>query len=516
MESDYKIIRELGKGAFGTVYLIKHKRAQEWFALKTVDLSKANSAERASAEKEANLMRELDHDHVVRYVASTFNGSTLFIFTEYCEGGDLSHFLEDSSGKLPEDLIVCWVYQTAEALKYLHQRKILHRDLKPQNIYLSGEGDVKLGDLGIARILDKGADMASTMAGTPCYMSPEIFQMKGYNHKTDIWSFGCVVYEMAAGERAFDAPVIQFLIFKVVAGTVPPIHGDYSNELRQLVKSMMAKDPDDRPSAADLLNRSPVKEFRESPQRPKKIMESKGFRTKWGTCESTVDVAKMFKAMMLNPAPPFREGDIRIPADSLQLHRERLGLAGVAEAAQATGGGAAGIYGTIMAPKQKTKQKVADKKIEVTLKPQKSRTEMSEGRAAIMNAVMRGLMGKMVSTDVSQDRTVRDSFSSSSSSDSDMDTTLGASQGATAKKAIEAQFLMRQIQVLQKHCAEGLGQSTLTNAYSILESVTDAGQLKARLVKLIGEDKFRQYGEKIMYLRLFEVGLDKVQSQMGK
>lgn len=140
-----------------------------------------------------------------------------------------------------------------------------------------------------------------------------------------------------------------------------------------------------------------------NPFQPKKIMERKGFRTKWGTCESTVDGAKMFTVTKLNPAPPFREGDIRIPVDSLQVHRERVGLTRVAEAAQATGGGAAGIYGTIMAPKQKAKQKVADKKIEVTLKPEKSRTEMSEGRAAIMNAVMRGLMGKMVSTDVSQD-----------------------------------------------------------------------------------------------------------------
>ncbi|XP_046577031.1 serine/threonine-protein kinase Nek6-like [Haliotis rubra] len=512
MESDYKIVRELGKGAFGTVYLIKHKREAEWFALKTVDLSRADAKERASAEREANLMRELNHDHVVRYVASTFNGSTLFIFTEYCEGGDLSHFLEDTSGKLPEDLIVCWVYQTAEALKYLHHRKILHRDLKPQNIYLSGEGDIKLGDLGIARILDKGADMASTMAGTPCYMSPEIFQMKGYNHKTDIWSFGCVVYEMAAGERAFDAPIFQFLMFKVVAGVVPPIHSDYSDALRRLVKSMMAKDPDQRPSAADLLERSPVKEFGQSPQRPKEIMKTRGFRTKWGTSESTVDTVKLFKEMVLNPAPPFKDGDIRIPVDSLQVHRERLGLKGAASAVPTSGSGGAGIYGSIMAPKQKAKEKVADKKIEVTLKPERSRTEMSEGRAAIMEAVMRGLMGKMVET---QDRTLRESYSStSSSSDSDFDSTLGASHGTTTKKAIEAQFLMRQIQVLQKHCAEGLGTDTLQDAYSILESVTDAGQLKARLVTLIGEDMFRQYGEKIMYLRLFQVGLDKVRSQM--
>ncbi|XP_067683523.1 uncharacterized protein [Haliotis asinina] len=513
MESDYKIVRELGKGAFGTVYLIKHKTEAEWFALKTVDLSRADAKERASAEKEANLMRDLNHDHVVRYVASTISGTTLFIFTEYCEGGDLSHFLEDSSGKLPEDLIVCWLYQTASALAYLHEMKILHRDLKPQNIYLSGEGDIKLGDLGIARVLDKGADMASTMAGTPCYMSPEIFQMKGYNHKTDIWSFGCVVYEMAAGERAFDAPMVQFLIFKVVAGVVPPIHSYYSEALRQLVKSMMAKDPDHRPSAADLLERSPVKEFRQKPQRPKKIMETRGFRTKWGTSESTVDIGKMFKETELNPAPPFKDGDIRIPVDSLQLHRERLGLKCAAAAAPALGSEGPGIYDSIMAPKHKTKQKVVDKKIEVALKPERSRTEMSEGRAAIMEAVMRGLMGKMVET---QDKTLtRDSYSStSSSSGSDFDSTLGASHGTTTKKAVEAQFLLRQIQVLQKHCADGLGQDTLQDAYSVLESVSDAGQLKARLVSLMGEDMFRKYGEKIMYLRLFEVGLDKVRSQM--
>ncbi|XP_046336827.2 serine/threonine-protein kinase Nek4-like [Haliotis rufescens] len=481
MGSDYKIIRELGKGAFGTVYLIKHKTAQEWFALKTVDLSNANSEERASAEKEANLMRELDHDHVVRYVASTFNGSTLFIFTEYCEGGDLSHFLEDSSGKLPEDLIVCWVYQTALALEYLHRMDILHRDLKPQNIYLTGEGDVKLGDLGIARILANGMGMATTMAGTPFYMSPEIFEMKGYDHKTDIWSFGCVVYEMATREHAFDATNMPCLIYTIVAGKVPAIHASYSGGLRQLVKSMMDKDPDERPGAEELLNHSPIKEFGDNLERPRTIMKKFKFRTKWGTGESTVDVSKMFQAVELNTSPSFREQDICIPIDSLVLQRKRLGRPPPSD-----------LYETIKANRHMPRMKTEET---VDLNP-------SPGHAAVTQAVMLGLMGKMAQ---SPDTTLN---AATILPASDRDRTGG--MGTSTRKDIVTHVMLSQIQRLQKDCAQGLGEDKLKEAYSILDSVPDAGKLKAHLVGLIGEDRYREYGEKIMYLRLFEKGSKKI------
>ncbi|XP_067683524.1 uncharacterized protein [Haliotis asinina] len=490
MESDYKIVRELGTGAFGRVYLIKHNTEPEWFALKTVNLSRADAKERASAEKEANLMRDLNHDHVVRYVASTINGTTLFIFTEYCEGGDLSHFLEDSSGKLPEDLIVCWLYQTASALAYLHERTILHRDLKPQNIYLTGEGDIKLGDLGIARVLDKGVALALTMAGTPFYMSPEIFQMKGYDHKTDIWSFGCVVYEIAAGEHAFDAPNMSCLIFAIVSGKVPLIHTSYSDGLRELVKSMMDRDPDERPSAEQLLNCSPVKEFGNNTQRPMTIIKKFKFRTKWGTHDSSVDISRMFTSEELNPPPCFGEHDIRIPKDSLLLHRKRLGRPSPL-----------GLSEKVKTNTNLSVIRFKEEAIELKLEEDPSHT-------AVMHSVMRGLMGVMVD---SQDRTLTASAILPS-----VDITLTGSQGLSAETATDAEVILNQIQVLQTDCAKGLGEDKFRRAYSILDFVQDASKLKVRLVDLIGEDMFRKYSEKIMCLRMFENGLQNVGSKKGQ
>ncbi|KAM9859411.1 serine/threonine-protein kinase Nek4 [Aulostomus maculatus] len=178
----------------------------------------------------------------------------------FCEGGDLYHRLKQQKGELlPERQVVEWFVQIAMALQYLHERNILHRDLKTQNIFLTKTNIIKVGDLGIARVLENQNDMASTLIGTPYYMSPELFSNKPYNHKSDVWALGCCVYEMSTLKHAFNAKDMNSLVYRIVEGKLPQMPSKYDPQLGDLIKSMLCKRPDDRPEVKMILRQPYIK-----------------------------------------------------------------------------------------------------------------------------------------------------------------------------------------------------------------------------------------------------------------
>ena len=140
-------------------------------------------------------------------------------------------------------------------MKYVHDRKILHRDLKTQNIFLTASGDIKIGDFGIARVLQDTYDCAKTAIGTPYYLSPEICQEKPYNQKSDIWSLGCILYELVTLKHAFDANSMKGLVLKILRGSYPSIPSTYSNDLRDLIQEMLTREPSKRPSVKKILEK---------------------------------------------------------------------------------------------------------------------------------------------------------------------------------------------------------------------------------------------------------------------
>ncbi|XP_062605874.1 serine/threonine-protein kinase Nek11-like isoform X2 [Saccostrea cucullata] len=144
-----------------------------------------------------------------------------------------------------------WFVQLLLAVHYMHQRRVLHRDLKTRNIFLR-QNMIKIGDFGISRILMGTTDLASTFTGTPYYMSPEVLKHEGYNSKSDIWSIGCILYEMCTLEHAFDGKSLMAVMYKIVEGEVPKLPDKFA-ELNNVLKLMLSKDPDKRPSATDLL-----------------------------------------------------------------------------------------------------------------------------------------------------------------------------------------------------------------------------------------------------------------------
>ncbi len=177
---------------------------------------------------------------------------------DFADGGDLYTRIAQHKklGKLfEEEQVIEWFLQICLALKHIHSQRILHRDLKTQNIFLTSKGEVKIGDFGIARILQHTYDLVHTAIGTPYYLSPEICQEKPYNQKSDIWSLGCILYEMLTLRHAFDANSMKGLVFKILKGSYPPIPSVYSEDVKNLVAELLTKDPNKRPSIRQILEK---------------------------------------------------------------------------------------------------------------------------------------------------------------------------------------------------------------------------------------------------------------------
>ncbi|XP_044879564.1 serine/threonine-protein kinase Nek4 isoform X2 [Mauremys mutica] len=257
----YFFLRAVGKGSYGEVSLVRHRQDNRQYVIKKLNLKHASSRERKAAEQEAQLLSQLKHPNIVTYRESwEGEDGLLYIVMGFCEGGDLYHKLKEQKGKpLPENQVVEWFVQIAMALQYLHEKHILHRDLKTQNVFLTRTNIIKVGDLGIARVLENQYDMASTLIGTPYYMSPELFSNKPYNYKSDVWALGCCVYEMATLKHAFNAKDMNSLVYRIIEGKLPPMPKDYSPQLAEIIRTMLSKKPEERPNVKSILRQPYIK-----------------------------------------------------------------------------------------------------------------------------------------------------------------------------------------------------------------------------------------------------------------
>ncbi|KAM7063352.1 serine/threonine-protein kinase Nek4 [Molossus nigricans] len=259
--ASYCYLQVVGRGSYGEVTLVRHRRDGRQYVIKKLNLRNVSSRERRAAEQEAQLLSQLKHPNIVTYKESWEGGDgLLYIVIGFCEGGDLYRKLKEQKGQLlPENQVVEWFVQIAMALQYLHEKHILHRDLKTQNVFLTRTNIIKVGDLGIARVLENHCDMASTLIGTPYYMSPELFSNKPYNYKSDVWALGCCVYEMATLKHAFNAKDMNSLVYRIIEGKLPPMPKDYSPELAELIRTMLSKRPEERPSVRSILRQPYIK-----------------------------------------------------------------------------------------------------------------------------------------------------------------------------------------------------------------------------------------------------------------
>ncbi|XP_078363568.1 serine/threonine-protein kinase Nek1-like isoform X2 [Oculina patagonica] len=262
----YEVIRTLGKGAGGRVLLATEKEDKRHVAIKEIilDPNKKNKTKDAVL-KEASILAHLKHPHVVSLQESFFDSSEelLFIVQDFCDGGTLQDQIVNAREKnspFSEEQIMQWFIQMTMALHHIHSKKVLHRDLKSQNVFLTKKGVIKIGDFGISRMMENTFDMAQTCCGTPCYLSPELCQDMPYSSKADVWALGCLLFEMCALRYAFDASNFVSLFYKIVKVDHGEVPSQYSSSLEALIKQLLAKSPDDRPSAGTVLNLSFVQE----------------------------------------------------------------------------------------------------------------------------------------------------------------------------------------------------------------------------------------------------------------
>eukprot|EP00002_Diphylleia_rotans_P025751 TRINITY_DN5105_c0_g1_i2.p1 TRINITY_DN5105_c0_g1~~TRINITY_DN5105_c0_g1_i2.p1 ORF type:complete len:617 (-),score=133.61 TRINITY_DN5105_c0_g1_i2:646-2496(-) len=250
-----KVGKVLGRGAYGVVYAAHDLCNQRPCVLKRVRYCKENSKERASVDTEINIMKKFTHANIVHCYAFFIDPrqEMLSLVLEYCSKGDMYECIQRQNGKhFTERDILIWFHQMLLGLDHIHKEKIIHRDIKTKNIFLTKYNVVKIGDFGCSRAL-KTMELAKSFVGTPCYMAPELGVGKPYDYKTDVWALGCVLYEITCLKPPFDAPNLYLLskaIRKGEYGSVPEL---YSEDLRGLIKVMLSVEPDARPSTSQIL-----------------------------------------------------------------------------------------------------------------------------------------------------------------------------------------------------------------------------------------------------------------------
>ncbi|EKX46902.1 hypothetical protein GUITHDRAFT_55421, partial [Guillardia theta CCMP2712] len=230
------------------------------FVVKEINVKGLSDKDRREALKEVEVLKKLRHPNIISMHEAFIEGGNLNILMEYADAGDLAQLLHNARGRpFKEERVLDLFVQICLGMHHVHSQNILHRDLKTANILLTRQGIIKLADFGIARVMSSETDMAKTMIGTPYYLSPEICEDRPYNHKSDIWSLGCVLYELLTLRHAFEAKSLSALILKIIRGKFSPVSSSYSREVRSLVDSMLQNSPAARPSIASILTLSFLK-----------------------------------------------------------------------------------------------------------------------------------------------------------------------------------------------------------------------------------------------------------------
>jgi len=252
----------LGKGTFGEAWLVISRTSCRSYVMKEMTTGSWSEKEKEQSMNEVNILASCNHVNIVRYagayiVQKNLTTERILIIMEFADAGDLSMLIKRQKEQVKqffkESEILSWLVQISFALQYIHKKNILHRDLKTQNIFLTSQNLIKIGDFGISKSLSHTLDLATTAIGTPHYLSPEICRRQPYNHKSDIWSLGCVLYEMCALQLAFPADNFISLVQVICRGKYRAISPHYSSKVSDLIQVLLRPSPDRRPTAEQLL-----------------------------------------------------------------------------------------------------------------------------------------------------------------------------------------------------------------------------------------------------------------------
>ena len=257
MSNDYEFIENIGQGMYGRVYKAKNKKENKYYAIKRLNFKDINEKEKKQINNEVSCIKKLKHPNIISYKDSFNDDDNYFnIVTTFCEGGDIYNKIQNQKGEyFTEEQILNWMVQILLGLDYIHKNDIIHRDIKPQNIFIKNRHIICIGDFGIAKIINQIQTQTMTsIIGTPLYMSPESFNEPNSKYfESDIWSTGCCLYEMCNLKHAFGADRWELVFNKVRTGKHQPVNKKYSSELRDIIDSMLNVKPINRPTIPKLL-----------------------------------------------------------------------------------------------------------------------------------------------------------------------------------------------------------------------------------------------------------------------
>ena len=259
---NFEIISKLGEGAYSIVYKVKRKIDNQIYALKKVRLSNLTEKERTNSLNEVRILASVKSKYVISYKEAFFDekDSTLGIVMEFADNGDLYQKIVEykKTKKYFEEIDIWKIFiQLVKGLKSLHDLKILHRDLKSANVFLFKNGNAKLGDLNVSKVAKRG--LGYTQTGTPYYASPEVWKDLPYDNKSDIWSLGCVLYEMITLHPPFRARSMEELYKRVLGGCISKLPDQFSSDLYDVVSLLIQVNSNKRPNCNDILNNNIVK-----------------------------------------------------------------------------------------------------------------------------------------------------------------------------------------------------------------------------------------------------------------
>ncbi|KAM3138397.1 hypothetical protein pb186bvf_009483 [Paramecium bursaria] len=252
---NFQILDKLGEGSYSTVLRVKRKSDSIEYAMKKVRMGQLKDKEKENSLNEIRILASIAHPNIVAYKEAFYNetSQSLCIIMEFANEGDLHERIKQQLQQkhyIQEREIWKMLYQISQALKTLHQMQILHRDLKSANVFIH-DGEYKLGDMNVSKVAKN--KLVYTQTGTPYYASPEVWRDQPYDAKSDMWSLGCVSYEMASLKPPFRAQNMEGLYKKVQKGLFERIPSKYSNDLLNIISLCLQVSPNLRPSAQQLI-----------------------------------------------------------------------------------------------------------------------------------------------------------------------------------------------------------------------------------------------------------------------
>lgn len=255
LDNKYMLGDEIGKGAYGRVYKGLDLENGDFVAIKQVSLENIAQEDLNVIMQEIDLLKNLNHKNIVKYLGSSKTKSHLHIILEYVENGSLANIIKPNKfGPFPESLVAVYITQVLEGLVYLHEQGVIHRDIKGANILTTKEGLVKLADFGVATKLTEADVNTHSVVGTPYWMAPEVIEMSGVCAASDIWSVGCTVIELLTCVPPYYDLQPMPALFRIVQDEHPPIPDSLSPSITDFLRQCFKKDARQRPDAKTLLS----------------------------------------------------------------------------------------------------------------------------------------------------------------------------------------------------------------------------------------------------------------------